>query len=83
MNPEEILSEIENSNEPAGLMFGRKIDDFSFYPKKNDQRTALSALRTAAGPDDVLKKSAGANISSGAHRGQLRQITEMAAEPQP
>ena len=73
MNPEEILSEIEKSNEPAGLIVRSEDGRFFFLSEEEMKRTALSA-EDSGRANDVLKKSAGGNIAPELSRGSCGRL---------
>ena len=62
MNAEEILAEIEKSNEPAGLIVRSEDGRVFFLSEEEIKRTALSA-EDSERAKALLKKSGGGPIS--------------------
>jgi hypothetical protein len=58
MVSDEILSEIEKSNEPAGLVVRSEDGRYFFLSEEEMERTALSA-EDSGRANDVLKKAGG------------------------
>ncbi len=73
MNAEEILSEIEKSNEPAGLVVRSGDGRFFFLSEEEMKRTALSA-EDSGRAKDVLKKSGEGNIAPQLSKGSCGRL---------
>ena len=73
MNSEEILAEIERSNEPAGLVVRSEDGRFFFLSEEEMKRTALSA-EDSERTRDVLKKSGQGIISPELSRGSCGRL---------
>jgi hypothetical protein len=75
MNSEEILSEIEKSNEPAGLIVRSQDGRFFFLSEEEMKRTVLSA-EDSERANDVLKKSGEGKLTAQLSKGSCGRLLQ-------
>jgi hypothetical protein len=75
VTPEEILSEIEKSDEPAGLIVRSQDGRFFFLSEEELKRTALSAEDSAAAKE-LFKKSGEGPIAPQLSPGSCRRLVQ-------